>query len=140
MAGTTEMRSGRSRAPIAAINITPLVDVMLVLLVIMMVSANYIVSQTIKVNLPKTATSDGKAPTTAAVTVTKDHSFYLNKELLSAEALSQRLRQLATADKELTLMVSADAEADHGQVVRVLDLARVEGVTRFAVNVERQAP
>ena len=54
MAGTTES-GGRRRAPIAAINVTPLVDVMLVLLVIMMVSATYIVSQQLKVDLPGAA-------------------------------------------------------------------------------------
>ncbi len=61
MAGTTNT-GGRRRAPIAAINVTPLVDVMLVLLVIMMVSATYIVSQTLKVEPPKTATSTTARP------------------------------------------------------------------------------
>jgi biopolymer transport protein ExbD len=61
VAGTTSTGGGR-RAPISGINITPLVDVMLVLLVIMMVSATYIVSQSMKVDLPKTSTSDGRLP------------------------------------------------------------------------------
>ena len=137
MAGTME-GGGRGRTPIASINITPLVDVMLVLLVIMMVSATYIVSQTLKVDLPKTSTSDGGAATVAAVTITAKHEIYLNKERVTDEQLSERLRALAKAESELTLMVSADEKAEHGTVVHVLDLARIEGVTRFAVNVERR--
>ncbi|WP_434424489.1 ExbD/TolR family protein [Nannocystis pusilla] len=137
MAGTTDT-GGRRRAPIAAINVTPLVDVMLVLLVIMMVSATYIVSQTLKVELPKTATSDGKTATVAAVTITDAHALYLNKQPVDEAALIAGLRGLYAADKAMTLVVSADERADHGAVVHVLDLARVEGITSFAVNVERK--
>ncbi|WAS91644.1 ExbD/TolR family protein [Nannocystis punicea] len=139
MAGTTDT-GGRRRAPIAAINVTPLVDVMLVLLVIMMVSATYIVSQTLKVELPKTATSDGKTATVAAVTITDAHALYLNKQPVTEAELSTRLRGLYAEDRGMTLVVSADERADHGAVVHVLDLARVEGITSFAVNVERKKP
>ena len=137
MAGTTDT-GGRRRAPIAAINVTPLVDVMLVLLVIMMVSATYIVSQTLKVELPKTATSDGKTATVAAVTITDTHALYLNKQPVTEDELASRLRGLYAEDRGMTLVVSADERADHGAVVHVLDLARVEGITSFAVNVERR--
>jgi len=138
MAGTTDT-GGRRRAPIAAINITPLVDVMLVLLVIMMVSATYIVSQSMKVDLPKTGTSDGRTPTAAAVTIDAEHALYFNKQPVSEDELVAHLAELAAEGPEATLMVSADQAADHGAVVHVLDLARARGVTRFAVNVERRA-
>ena len=140
MAGTTDTGGGRRRAPIAAINVTPLVDVMLVLLVIMMVSATYIVSQTLKVELPKSSTSDGSTATVAAVTITAEHALLFNKQPVSEQELSTKLRGLVAADRGLTVVVSADAKADHGAVVHVLDLARVEGVTSFAVNVEKTAP
>ena len=139
MAGTGEV-GGRRRAPIAAINVTPLVDVMLVLLVIMMVSVTYIVSQTLKVELPKSSTSDGSTATIAAVTVTADHALHFNKVAVSEAELAAKLRALIAEDPGMTLIVSADAKADHGAVVHVLDVARLEGVTSFAVNVERVAP
>jgi biopolymer transport protein ExbD len=137
MAGTTAAGSNR-RAPISGINVTPLVDVMLVLLVIMMVSATYIVSQTIKVDLPKTATSDGSSSTVAAVTIDAEHKLFLNKKPVDDTGLAASLRSMVAADKAMTLVVSADEKADHGVVVHVLDLARVEGITSFAVNVERR--
>lgn len=130
--------SGGRRAPIASINVTPLVDVMLVLLVIMMVSATYIVSQTLKVDLPKTATSDGSTSTTAAVTIDSEHNVYFNRELCDDATLGDHFAQLAKEDREATLMVSADAATDHGIVIHVLDLARERGLTKFAVNVERR--
>jgi biopolymer transport protein ExbD len=138
MAGTTDLGGSRRRAPIVGINITPLVDVMLVLLVIMMVSATHIVSQTMKVNLPKTGTSDGGAASTAAVSITADHEIYFNRELVDEAALDQKLLGLAQADPNTTVVVSADEAADHGIVVGVLDRARAQGLTNFAVNVERR--
>lgn len=137
MAGVTDT-GGRRRAPIAAINITPLVDVMLVLLVIMMVSATHIVSQTMKVNLPKAGTSDGGAPSVAAISITAEHEIYFNRELVERAQLEQKLVALAQRDSSVTLVVSADEAADHGVVVGVLDVARAQGLSNFAVNVERK--
>lgn len=130
--------SGGGRAPISGINITPLVDVMLVLLVIMMVSATYIVSQTMKVDLPKTSTSDGSSKSLAAISVTKDHEIYFNKEQVNEDELVKKLRAALAEDKELTVIVSGDTKADYGQVVHILDVAREQGITRFAVNVDKQ--
>ena len=137
MAGTTSSGGGR-RAPISGINITPLVDVMLVLLVIMMVSATYIVSQSMKVDLPKTSTSDGRLPSVAAVTITVDHEILLDKQPVTEDELRERLGALVGADAQLTLMVTADRQGDHGDVIHVLDVARTQGITQFAVNVERR--
>ncbi len=137
MAGTTST-GGARRAPISGINITPLVDVMLVLLVIMMVSATYIVSQSMKVDLPKTSTSDGRLPSVAAITITVDHEILLDKEPVTEDELRERLGALVGADAQLTLMVTADRQADHGDVIHVLDVARTQGITQFAVNVERR--
>jgi biopolymer transport protein ExbD len=137
VAGTTST-GGARRAPISGINITPLVDVMLVLLVIMMVSATYIVSQSMKVDLPKTSTSDGRLPTVAAITITVDHEILLDKQPVTEDELRERLGALVGADAQLTLMVTADRQADHGDVIHVLDVARTQGITQFAVNVERR--
>lgn len=134
MAGTTAR--GR-RGGIVGINVTPMVDVVLVLLVIMMVSATYIVSQSLKVELPKTSTSDQAVDTVAAVTITKDGSYYFNQEPVDEGTLVTKLREAKATGNEVNLVVSADGEALHGKVVRVIDLAKVEGVTKFAIRVER---
>lgn len=135
MAGTTQS-GGRGRAPIVGINVTPMVDVVLVLLVIMMVSATYIVSQSLKVELPKAQSSDESAASIAAVTVTKGGGLYFNQEPVTEGALVQKLRQAVRANPEINLIVSGDRNATHGDVVHVIDLAKIEGITRFAINVE----
>ena len=124
------------RGGIVGINVTPMVDIMLVLLVIMMVSSIYIVSRALKVELPKTATSDEAAQAPVTVTLTKDGKTFIGSELITTdEELSSRFGKARAASGEPSLVVSADAYALHGRVVHVIDLAKVQGITKFAINV-----
>lgn len=128
--------SRNSRAPIVGINVTPLVDVTLVLLIIMMVSATYIVSQSLKVELPKTASSDEAVARTHAVTITKEGALRWNDKDVTESGFVAELKHAKAAGGEVTLVVSADKGALHGNVVHAIDLAKVEGITKFAINVQ----
>jgi biopolymer transport protein ExbD len=136
MAGTTGGRGSR-RAPIVGINVTPMVDVVLVLLVIMMVSAVYIVSQSLKVELPKTANSDEPAQSPLAVTITKEGRYLFESKPIDETGLIAKLHKAKGEKKDPSLVVTADKEAFHGDVVHVIDLAKTEGIVKFAINVER---
>jgi biopolymer transport protein ExbD len=133
MAGNANAPSG----PIVGINVTPMVDVVLVLLVIMMVSATYIVQQSLKVELPKTATSDEAATSPAAVTITREGTYLFGGVPVDDAALVARLHGAVAANPDVSLVVTADEHAYHGSVVHVVDLAKVEGVSKFAINVDR---
>jgi biopolymer transport protein ExbD len=128
--------SSRGRGTIVGINVTPMVDIVLVLLIIMMVSATYIVSQSIKVELPKTASSDDTVSKTHVVTITKDGQYLFNDKATSQRELPALLRGAKAENKDLNLVITADEQARHGNVVGVIDLAKVEGITKFAINVE----
>ena len=134
MAGTSA--SSRSRGGIVGINVTPMVDIVLVLLIIMMVSATYIVSQSLKVELPKTASSDDTVSKTYVVTITKDGQYLFNDKSVSKAELPAILRGAKAESKDLNLVITADENAYHGAVVGVIDAAKVEGITKFAINVE----
>ena len=134
MAGTSA--SSRSRGGIVGINVTPMVDIVLVLLIIMMVSATYIVSQSLKVELPKTASSDDTVSKTYVVTITKDGQYLFNDKSISRAELPAILRGAKAESKDLNLVITADEHAYHGSVVGVIDAAKVEGITKFAINVE----
>jgi biopolymer transport protein ExbD len=135
MAGTLNL--GAKRGPITGINVTPFVDVCLVLLVIMMVSATYIVQQSLKVELPKTANSDGQLTTLAAVTITRERGFLFNDEPVDETNLAGRLRGVVAKGGDVNLMVTADKDVPHGMVVHVIDLAKTEGIIKFGINVDR---
>ncbi|AKU92100.1 Biopolymer transport protein ExbD/TolR [Vulgatibacter incomptus] len=120
------------------INITPMVDVVLVLLVIMMVSSTYIVSQSLKVELPKSASSDAAVSAPTMVTVTKDGAYLFNQEPAeSDEALSSLFRRAFAENPDTNLVVTADTAALHGKVIHAIDLARQAGITKFAISVSR---
>ena len=129
--------AGRGRAPIVGINVTPMVDVVLVLLVIMMVSATYIVAQSLKVELPKTATSDEAVPQIAKVTLTRDKKTLFDDQEVTEPELIGKLRAAHAASAETSLVLSADTDVTHGTVVHVIDLAKAEGILKFAIHVER---
>jgi len=135
MAATASGGRGK-RAPIVGINVTPMVDGVLVLLVIMMVSATYIVQQTMRVELPTASTSDGSAASMAAVTIAAYGRIFFGDEAVTEAVLIERLRA-AAREHEATLIVTADAHAQHGVVVHVMDLARTAGIASFAINVEQ---
>jgi biopolymer transport protein ExbD len=126
-----------ARGPIVGINVTPMVDVVLVLLVIMMVSATYIAQQALKVELPKTASSDEAASSPTAVTITREGAFFFDGAPVDERALVSHLQSAVHANAELSLVITADERASHGSVVHVIDLAKVEGINKFAINVDR---
>ena len=120
---------------ITGINVTPLVDVVLVLLVILMVTASYVVSRSIPVELPKGASAES-VPTTLSISIDKDGAIFLDAQPIADPALRARIREAASADPETRAVIAADGRTTHARVVRVIDLLRQESVTRFAINVE----
>jgi biopolymer transport protein ExbD len=137
--GVSAGSSRARRTGIVGINVTPMVDVMLVLLVIMMASATYIVSRALKVELPKSASSDENSQGPLTVTLTKDHQILVNQEVVAGDtALVAIFQKARAAAGEPSLVVSADGEAHHGWVVHVIDLAKQQGITKFAINVQAE--
>ena len=126
---SVQMRGRGGRTPIVGINVTPFVDIALVLLIIMMVSSTYIVSQALKVELPKTASSDDTVSKTYVVTITKDGKYYFNDKVVEKAELPVALRGAKQETKDLSLVITADDQARHGAVVGVIDLAKALGIT-----------
>jgi biopolymer transport protein ExbD len=120
---------------ITGINVTPLVDVVLVLLVILMVTASYVVSRSVPLELPRAATADA-VPSTLVVSVGKEGELFLDGTAIDPTGLRARVRQAHDADPETRAVIAADGRARHAQVVKVIDLLRQENVTKFAINVE----
>jgi biopolymer transport protein ExbD len=123
---------------IADINVTPLVDVVLVLLVIFMVTATYIVRASIEVDLPRVAHGGEAVGTVLSVVLTKDGQVFLDGVRRTEDELVARTRDAVGRDADTRVVISADRGALHGAVVRVIDLVRGAGATRFAIHVEKE--
>jgi biopolymer transport protein ExbD len=120
---------------ITGINVTPLVDITLVLLVVLMVTASYVVSRAIPMELPKGATGEA-TPTTLAISIDKDGQTFLDAEPILEPALRARIKTAHDADAETRAVIAADGRTSHSHVIHVIDLLRRESVTKFAMNVD----
>jgi biopolymer transport protein ExbD len=133
MAGSA---SNNDDETISSINVTPLVDVVLVLLIILMVTAQYVADRdSIPMELPKGATGEAGIPSTLSVSIDKEGRFYLDAQELTLEQIRQRVRVAYQKDKETRAVIAADGRVSHSEVVKVIDLLRQEKVTKFAINV-----
>ena len=116
-----------------------MVDVVLVLLVIMMVSATYIVSQSLKVELPKTATADDSTPSLANGDGDQGPACSSTTTSRSTSPSWRAAWSPPTrANNNVNLVISADKDASHGDVVHVIDLSKLAGITKFALSIERK--
>lgn len=118
---------------ITAINVTPLVDIVLVLLIVLMVTSSYLVNKSINVELPKAATGETTSPT-MSISIDLDGKLYLDGSPIQADELQPRVRAAYKQDPEVKAIISADGRVQHAQVVTVIDVLRREKITKFAIN------
>ena len=136
MAGTNNFGDDDAGRMIVDINVTPLVDITLVLLIIFMVTASYIVSPAIKVDLPKAASGTEQTKTTLSLTLAKDGGLFLNGQRSNDQAVVQFITTELPRNPELQAIIAADRAVSHGDVVHIIDMVKRAGVHRFAINVD----
>jgi len=125
--------SRREGTTIAQINVTPLVDVMLVLLVIFMVTAP-IIQQGVQVNLPQAKTN--AIPGTEApliVTVAKNGKIYLNDNALSLNELGQKLRAIKKLQVDKQVYLRADQDVRYGTVMKTIAEIKQAGIEKLGM-------
>ncbi len=126
---------------ITGINVTPLVDVMLVLLIIFMLTANYVVNRTIEVKMPSAETGEESVKTlNMAFVIDKESQLYLDGVAIQFDQVPARIAlikaQGASESKNPQAIITADEATPHGAVVKLIDTVRKNGITEFAINVE----
>ena len=122
--------------PMSDINVTPLVDVMLVLLVIFILTAPLLASS-IKLELPKAdAAPSAQAPKFVTLVVNASGAVFLNDQPIELAALRTRLLQTATQNPDTEVQLRADARVPYGRVVEVMGVAQKAGLTRIGFVAE----
>jgi biopolymer transport protein ExbD len=123
----------------SAMNVTPFVDIVLVLLVVLMVSSVKIVQAAIEVDLP-TASSAGKSVSSALnIVIKKDNTLLVDGKPTSNAALATMVKELRKTDPKLQAVIAADKGVVYQRVVATIDLVKRNGIRRFALNIERTA-
>ena len=125
-------------APITGINVTPLVDITLVLLIIFMATAPIIARRAIKVEVPRVAAA-GKAATEAlAVALDASRRLTLSGRPVSAEQLKSDLAAAVAARADQPVTIAADKSLPYGEVAELLDLVRAAGVHKVGLEVRKK--
>jgi biopolymer transport protein TolR len=132
--GSSNAKPGRAQP---TMNVTPLVDVVLVLLIIFMMVAPLLAKQ-FWLHLPNTVekaapVAPNEHDETVVVTVTKDGSILINRDKVEAEEFSQKLHRILAATRQRTIFFDADDDAEFGAAVSAMDLARGGGADTIAV-------
>jgi biopolymer transport protein ExbD len=132
--------SNKPSAPITGINVTPLVDITLVLLIIFMVTAKLVVSRAVPMDLPKAATG-GEVQQIFSVSIRSDGALFVDGSPIAGdtELLQSGKRSLA-AHPELRAVLQADGSVPHSRVMHTLDVLRQAGLTRVAFGVQQGPP
>jgi biopolymer transport protein ExbD len=131
------MRIGGSvdlHEPMAEINITPLTDVFLVLLIIFMVTTPLIMTAGIKIRMPRTANLPSLSERDVILAITSDERYFVNNTEVPKARLGEYLHELKVGNK--LVVVQADARLSHGVVVAALDAAKAAGAERLAIATE----
>lgn len=121
---------------ITGINITPMVDVMLVLLVIFMVAAPTLYNGSIKVELPKVSSSEKNDKITLKFTLQTDGKIFLEKKEVTQAEIPALIQQAIAIDPKADALIAADQSLNHGTVIKFIDLIKTSGVKRFAISVD----
>jgi biopolymer transport protein TolR len=127
--GRLERKQGNQ--PMSEINVTPLVDVMLVLLVIFIITAPLLASS-VKLDLPTSdAASPIEAPKFVSVVIDKAAKVYLADQAIELTALAESLKKTAAQNKDTEVQLRSDETVPYGKVVEVIGIAQKAGLTRI---------
>ena len=134
MAGT--LRRGKKNGPIAEINMIPLIDVSLVLLIIFMVMTPFLVQQQVHVNIPKSVAGDEAPERPIVVQIQSQGEISLNGSPVSLSTLESQLKPLVGPKHDRPVMIQADKNVALQHVVSVMDIAKKLKVAKLGISVE----
>jgi biopolymer transport protein ExbD len=115
-------------------DLTPLVDVVFLLLIFFMLSTTFIVAPGIKVKLPKSSSTEvSREKKEVRVVMSQDDKIYVEQKLVSHEELGKYLKKAARENPEGMVIIQADERVTHGKVVEVMDIAKTSGFNKLAI-------
>ena len=124
---------------IVSINVTPLVDITLVLLIIFMVTASFIVRETVEVDLPRAAHGGETVQGLVTVTLDKDNQLFFADKAVDEAGLKAEIATALAKDKETRAIITADQSLNYGRVMHLIDVVKGEGIAKFALNIQKEA-
>jgi len=130
-------KAGGDEEAISDINVVPLVDIVLVVLIIFMVTAPAMMKPSMPVQLPSAASGDESEPSLLQVAIDSEGQVFVNNHAAEEGEVRRISAEQAERNPEVQAVIAADREVPHGTVIRVLDWVKSGGVKKFAVTTDR---
>lgn len=131
---TPGKKDTRFTGSLSEINVTPLVDVMLVLLIIFMITSP-ILFQGVDVQLPKTESGDAVQSEKFVISITNDRKLYINRDIVHINLIEEKLKALHSAGVQ-SVFLRADERVEYGFILHIMDIARKSGITQVSLVTE----
>ena len=122
---------------VAEINITPLTDIFLVLLIIFMITSSAMIESGGKINLPKAVATQSESRGTT-VTLTPKHEIFVNQKIVSEDALEKTLQEALSRSADKTVILRGDREVLLGDTVKVMSIIKRAGASEIAIAAEAE--
>ncbi|MCB0289929.1 MAG: biopolymer transporter ExbD [Calditrichaeota bacterium] len=120
------------------LNITPLIDVLFILIIFFVVSSTFLEQPGIKLELPKATSSESQRVEKAVLYITKDAKLFFGEQEVTLESLPGIVKSAMEVQAEKSLIVNADQQVHHGLVVKVMDIARTNGVEKLVISADKE--
>lgn len=138
------MHGGHSNEdePMAEMNLIPLIDIALTLLIIMMVTSAFVRKPGVSLKLPETATREGAAEMSKDQTIyiAADEALFMNGKPVSDQEVANTMRQVGIANKEARILIKGDRNVRYDRVMGVMDIVRQAGLTRVVLPTDPKMP
>ena len=134
----TERRTSGKRKVMATINMTPLVDITMVLLIIFMVTATFVKDPVVPIELPSAANAEDALVDTFSLVLDEEGTLHVNGKEISHEDARNLLEAAYAKNPDVQAVVAADGAVPHREVVRLIDLVKSAGITKFAMGVRTE--
>jgi biopolymer transport protein ExbD len=138
MAGTFGGGGGNDDEPIAAINVVPLVDIILVVLIIFMVTAPLVLKPTIDINLPKASSGDSSPPTPLNIAIGHDGAISLNGKTSTLADVTAFAAQMIKEKPDTAAILQADKSVTLETLTSIIDVVKSAGVKKVAFSIEKK--
>ena len=127
-----------SEETIASINVIPLVDIILVVLIIFMVTAPMFLKPSIGVQLPKAASGDSTKASQLNIAIGLNKKLMLNGLITSEDNIKLKAEEELKKNPEIQAIIAADKDVPHGEVISILDLVKSIGIKKFAISIDKK--
>jgi biopolymer transport protein ExbD len=122
------------------INLTPLIDVLFILIIFFTVSSTFLEQPGIELKLPEAESSESHTAQKVIVYVDREKKIYLNDDPVELENIAQAVEALISAQTDKSVVLHADEEVPHGIVIKIMDLLRKQGIYKIIISTSKPIP